>query len=344
LSTVVGPECRRLDDELDAYGGNRAQLDRIKRTIGLNERWVAPPGVTALDLGAQAAAQLLAELGIEATKVDGLIFVTQTPDFSQPCNAALLQARLKMTSAVAAFDVNLGCSGFVYGLYLASLMVESGGCQRVLLVVADTVSQLVHPRDRSVAPLFGDAASAALVERTETEKPAWYALHTDGRGAQAIMVPAGGAREPIPPAAQAEQTDAEGNVRTRANLHMNGAEVFTFSIREEPPAIEAILRLAGWAVADVDAFLFHQANRYIIHNIAKRLKLPLDRVPADIVERYGNQSGASIPSTACVALGERLQSGPLRLVLAGFGVGLSWATACVTWGPLRACSLRHFGK
>jgi len=347
LATVVGSERKRLDDEVAQFGGDRAQIERLKKSIGLNERWVVPASVTAVDMGEQAARQLLADAAVAPTQVDALIFVTQTPDHFQPCNAAILHGHLGLPTTTAAFDVNLGCSGFVYGLYLASLMVENGGCQRVLLVAGDTLSHTVNARDRSVAPLFGDAAAAALVEAIpagEADSPSWFSLQADGRGSDTIKQPAGAFREPVTSAALEEHADAEGNVRTRANLRMMGADVFTFTLREVPPAVEALLQRAQLQPTQVDAYLFHQANRYVISNIARRLRLPLDRVPMDMVEHYGNQSSASIPATACAVLGPRLQAGSMRLVLAGFGVGLSWATACVAWGPLRACSLNHFAK
>lgn len=330
LHTTVGAVEKSIDAEAGAYGGNPAQIERIKKTIGLDKRRVVAEGTTSLDIGRQAAERLLAREGLAATDCDGLIFVTQTPDFFQPCNAAVLHGALGMDQATAAFDVNLGCSGYVYALYLAHLMVGHGGSGRVLVVAADTISRIVHERDRAVAPLFGDAGAATLVEKGGGSEQAWFALHTDGSGHEAIWQPAGAFREPISPEASEEVTDEAGNTRARINLHMNGADVFNFSIREEPPAIREILEFAGMEADDADAFVFHQANKYIIGTIAKRLKIDPAKAPADTVSRYGNQSSASIPGAISDALAQRLENESLRLVLSGFGVGLSWASAVIT--------------
>jgi len=342
LHTTVGEVEVCIDDELEAYGGNAAQLERIKNTIGLDRRRVVKAGTTSLDLGEQAARQLMQTLSLEPNAVDALIFVTQTPDYFQPCNAALLHGRLGLPKTTAAFDVNLGCSGYVYALYLAHLMAGHGGCERVLVVAADTISQIVNPRDRAARPLFGDAGAATLVERTEGAPPAYFALHTDGSGHEAIIQPGGAFREPPSTEAAAEATDEAGNTRSRLNLQMNGADVFSFSIREEPPAIHEILEYAQMQPDDADAYVFHQANKYIIGNIAKRLKIDPAKAPAETVERYGNQSSASIPGALSDALAQRLQAETLRLVLSGFGVGLSWASAVVQLEAGTPCGLNIY--
>lgn len=334
LHTTLGPQLRRIDDELEALGGNAAQLERIKQTIGLNERRVAPPGITAADLGAHAARQIDGY-----AEADGLIFVTQSPDHFQPANAAILHGRLGLKSDCACFDVGLGCSGWVYGLYLASLMVEHGGCEKVLLVAADTLSQCVNPRDRAVAALFGDAGTATLIERSTRPCPMHFALHTDGSRWDSICQPAGGFRQPRSEQTAAVATDEDGNSRSLDDLHMDGAAVFTFSITEEPKAITEILAYAQTPIDAIDYIVFHQANRYIISNIARRLKLPPQKAPADTVAKYGNQSSASIPATLCDALANRLTSEELLLIFSGFGVGLSWGSALGRVGHLYHCAL-----
>lgn len=334
VHTTLGPQLRRIDEELEAFGGNVAQLKRIKQTIGLNERRVAPPGITAADLGAHAARQIDGY-----AEVDALIFVTQSPDHFQPSNAAILHGRLGLKSDCACFDVGLGCSGWVYGLYLASLMVEHGGCDTVLLVAADTLSQCVNPRDRATASLFGDAGTATLVGRSATPSPMHFALHTDGSRWDSICQPAGGFRQPKSAQTGVTTTDADGNSRSPDDLHMDGAAVFTFSITEEPKVITEILATAQTPIEAIDYIVFHQANRYIINTIARRLKLPAEKAPADTVAKYGNQSSASIPATLCDALASRLVNEELLLIFSGFGVGLSWGSALGRVGHLCHCAL-----
>lgn len=341
IVTCVPTAEKCIDDELELMGGNVGQIERIKKTIGLDRRRVVTPGTTAADLCVQAAQAVLAGARVEVEQVDGLVFVTQTPDHFQPSNAAIVHGRLGLREDCAAFDVNLGCSGFVYGLWLAHMMVEAGGCEHVLLLAGDTLSYCVHPRDRTVAPLFGDAGSATLIQRGASH-PAWFSLKTDGRGAGTIIVPAGAFREPASETTRAETTDKDGNTRTRGHLTMNGAEVFNFSIKVEPPAVQEICAFAGVGLNDVDYFVFHQANKYIIGNIARRLKIPAAKTPCETVGRYGNQSSASIPCTLCDALAPELTSGRRLLVLSGFGVGLSWATCCLTLETLSVCRLIEY--
>ena len=339
IVTTVGPIRKYIDDEIEAYGGDRRQLERIKKNIGLHQRHVVDEQTTAADLCQQAAQELLSGCALEPAAIDGLIFVTQTPDHFQPANAALLHGRLGLGKHAAAFDVNLGCSGWVYGLWLAYMMIEAGGCAKVLLLAGDTLSRCVNPGDRSVASLFGDAGSATLVEKTAVEQRSWFSLHTDGRGSDYVKVPAGAFRRRPDAETRLAVTDEEGNTRCPEDLYMDGAEVFNFSIKEEPPAIREILASSDHSIEDVDYVVFHQANKYIISNIARRLKLPLAKAPCDTVEKYGNQSCASIPGTICDALASDLEQKPLTVIMSGFGVGLSWASCLTRLDRLQTCSV-----
>ncbi len=343
IVTSVPPTERCIDDEIELFGGNVKQIERLKKTIGLNKRRVVDVGTTGADLCYSAAIHLLQEMGVDRATVDAVVCVTQTPDHAQPCNAALLHGRLGLNTNCAAFDVGLGCSGYVYGLWLAHMMVSGGGCSRVLLLTGDTLSQLVHPKDRAVASLFGDGGSATLVERSETPRPAWFSVETDGTGASYLMVPAGGARQPATDQTKEAFEDETGNVRSAENLFMDGAEVFNFSIKVEPQAVRDLLTYAEAAIETVDHFVFHQANRYILTNISKRLKLDLAKVPMGTVERYGNQSSTSIPCAICGELGDTLKSASRdRTLLSGFGVGLSWASALVDLSGLSVCEVVEY--
>lgn len=340
MVTCVPPTEKCIDDELSLFGGNINQLERLKKTIGLDKRRVVEPGTTAADLCYVAAERLLLGLGLKRDQIDAVICVTQTPDYSQPCNAAVLHGRLGFAKDCAALDVNLGCSGYVYGLWLAHTMIASGGCQRVLLLAGDTISRLVHAQDRAVAPLFGDGGSATLVQRADKAGTSHFSLQSDGRGYRHLIVPAGGARCPRSPQTADAVLDDTGNLRSPENLFMDGAEIFNFSITEEPRSVQDLLKYAGADQDVVDYFVFHQANRYILKNIAKRLKLDIAKVPMQTVERYGNQSSASIPAAICGELAPRLKAkAGSRLLLSGFGVGLSWASALLEVPQFAVCEI-----
>ena len=342
VATTTGPVTRALEDEAHLFADNPVLLERMRSAVGVYRRHIAPRGITALDLCEDAARRLIAEAAIAPNSIDAIICVTQTPDHWQPCNANLLHGKLGLAKSALAFDVNQGCSGWVYGLYLAHCMVQSGGCRRVLLLAGDTVTQTIHRRDRSVVPLFGDAGSATLVQDGDPPARSWFALHSDGKGHAAIKIPAGAHRQPVDATTGIEATDAEGSVRTPENLYMNGLEVFNFTLREEPKAVRELMEFSGDSVATIDAFVFHQANRFILSNLAKRIQAPEAKVPWTTAERYGNQSSASIPAALCDALGARLQQQPLRLLCSGFGVGLSWASAVIEVGPLQHSSIQQY--
>jgi 3-oxoacyl-[acyl-carrier-protein] synthase III len=340
IVTCVPPLEKCIDDEVELFGGNQQQIARLKKTIGLDRRRVVEAGTTAADLCYAAAQRLFEATNLSPETIDAVICVTQTPDYLQPCNAAVLHGRLSLPKSCAALDVNLGCSGYVYGLWLAHMMVSAGGCARVLLLAGDTISRIVNPKDRAVAPLFGDGGSATLIERSQDAGSAWFSLETDGKGFDKLIVPAGGQRCPSSAETQTEQTDEGGNVRSAENLFMDGAEIFNFSIVEEPRAVRDLVEYAGLDFEAVDYFVFHQANRYILTNIAKRLKINFAKVPMQTVERYGNQSSASIPSAMCGELADVLAGAkPQRLLLSGFGVGLSWASVILDIAQLPVCEI-----
>jgi 3-oxoacyl-[acyl-carrier-protein] synthase-3 len=320
----------RLEDHLPLFGGDAAALERIRKSVGLDTLRVVDEHTTAADLCQTAAADLIARLALDPASIDALICVTQTPDHSQPCNAALLHGALGLEKSCASFDVNLGCSGYVYGLWLAHALIAGAGLNRVLVLAGDALSRLVGPRDRTTAILFGDAGSATLIERREGAAPSWFSLHTDGKGAKSIIVPAGGARQPPDGENARENPDAEGNHRSLQHLHMNGAEVFNFTLREIPAAIKDLLAYAEQDIGEANRIVLHQANRYIIQNIGKRLGVPPEKTPSETLRKYGNQSSASIPAALCEPRPGTENDLPEKLVLCGFGVGLSWAAALLT--------------
>ncbi|MCH2035804.1 MAG: ketoacyl-ACP synthase III [Puniceicoccaceae bacterium] len=332
-----------IDDEVDLFGGNYKQIARLKRTIGLNKRRVVDSQTTAADLCYYAAEHLLKRLEVDFAAVDSLVFVTQNADYPQPCNAAVIHGRLGLSTDCSAFDINLGCSGYVYGLWLAHMMVATGGSKNVLLLAGDTISRIVHPRDRSLAPLFGDGGSATLISSSTAAIASWFCLNTDGKGYKNLIVPAGGFRQPSTTHSKVETSDVDGNIRSLENLFMDGAEIFNFTIKVVPQAIRELIVYAKLDLGALDYFVLHQANRYIISNIAKRLNIDLSKVPMRTVEQYGNQSSASIPCAICGELSEALASdNSPQILLSGFGVGLSWASAIIGTSAINVCEIIEY--
>ncbi len=342
LSVCTGPRVQTLDDVASLYADTPGQLERLRTMIGIERRHVAPVGTTTLDLCEAAARDLITGAAVDPATIDAIICVTQTPDHWQPCNANLLHGRLGLAKSAAAFDINQGCSGWIYGLHIAASLLEAGGAQRILLLAGDTVTQCIHPADRATVPLFGDAGSAALLERKEGTTSSWFALHSDGTGHGAIKIPAGAYRQPSDASTRIERQAEDGSVRTDEHLFMSGIEVFNFTLREEPGAIRELLMFAGMSIDEIDAFVFHQANPFILKNLAKRLRLPEEKVPMRTAAHFGNQSSASVPATLAYELGDALRMDCKRVVCSGFGVGLSWGSCLLDLGPLRHCGFFQY--
>lgn len=331
LASAVPETTATVDNVAQIFGEDTAQ--KIAKNTGVMKRHISSSEMCTSDLCEAAARRLLSDLDWKPDSVDLLVFVSQTSDYRLPATSCVLHGKLGMAKSCAALDVNLGCSGYVYGLWLAGQMMQAGNINRALLLVGDTISRTVAVEDRSAAPLFGDAGTATALEINVNAEPMFFELGTDGTGAESLIIPAGGFRQPSNELTARLMEHEGGNVRSDEHLYMNGADIFAFTLREVPAMLNAVLQQTQWHVDDVDAFVLHQANRFILKHLAKRMKLPTEKVPYTI-EEFGNTSSASVPITMTEKLGASLREKQLRLILAGFGVGLSWAAAALTCGPI----------
>lgn len=325
----LGSETVTLE-QLEGRFGVEA-MQKVLSGAGIRNRRVAAPGICGSDLGFAAAKRLLETHDIDRESIDLLIFCTQSPDYWMPTTACILHERFGLTRKCAAFDVNLGCSQYIYGLSIAYSMLCAGTASRALLVTGDTMSHYVNPRDRAVVPLMGDAGSATLIgEVPEGQGFLKFELGTDGTGHRNLMIPAGGARVPISLETAVEREDAEGNVRSQQNLYMNGVGIFHFAISTVPSAIRSVLDKASLSMDDIDLFLFHQANLYMLEYLMKKLKIPASKMHF-FVENIGNTSGSTIPLLLTDAWrAGRIRPG-MKVLAIGFGVGLSWGATVMQW-------------
>ena len=303
---------------------------KIADKTGIVERRIAAPGETAADLGFHAATSLFERHDIERGTIDFLILCTQTADHLLPTSACMLQHRLGLPTSCGALDINLGCSGYVYGLALAKGMIESGLRQNVLLITADTYSKLINANDRSVRTLFGDGAAATLVTAsTAAGALGPFVMGTDGAGAANLIVPAGGMRLPCSAASAIETSDASGNIRSQDNLFMDGAQIMQFTLSAVPRVMRELLEKAGKTLDDVDHVIFHQANQFMLEALRKKIRIPPEKFIIDL-DTIGNTVSSTIP----IAIARGLRTGRLRsgdtVLLLGFGVGYSWAGTLAT--------------
>lgn len=330
IAAAVPAQEAGLEEIAQLFGDEDA--NKINDMTGVRRRRVSDTLCTS-DLCLHAAERLLQDLGWERETIGVVIFVSQTPDYIMPATSCVMQNRLGLPTQCAAFDVNLGCSGYVYGLWLASCLMRGSGVSRVLLLAGDTASRAVGPMDRSTKPLFGDAGSATALEFSEHAAEMCFEFGTDGSGAQHLMVPAGGFRQPRSERTCIRTEREGGIIRSDEELHMNGMEVFAFTLKRVPPMVRAVLGKAGWTMAEVDMAVFHQANRFMLQHLAKSIKIPADKLVLGL-EEYGNTSSASIPLAIVTERRSELSRETKRVLMAGFGIGLSWCAATVTVGQI----------
>ena len=295
--------------------------------IGVYERRFAPAGMCASDLCFAAAEKLISDQQINKEEIDLLVFVSQTADYRMPATSVLLQHRLSLGKHVIAFDINLGCSGFIYGMSVVYSLMQQSGLRKALLLDGETRSRVYSLKDRKTAFIFGDGGVAALVERDEKFGESYFSLNSDGSRENMIKMDAGGYRNPSSPDTLTEKVvDEYGNIRSDEHGYMNGSEVFNFVISEIPKDIKNILEYASVEKDEIDFFIFHQANSFMNSYLAKKLKIDTDKAPTNIA-KYGNTSSVSIPLTIASELQGKVED--KKLLLSGFGVGMSWASCII---------------
>lgn len=312
---------RVLSNLTDCLPTQRSERERLVRNIGIEQRRICNEWQCFSDLAFEASEQLLRTLEWQRDDIDALIVVTQSPDYLAPSTAIILQDRLGLPHSTIAFDVNLGCSAYPFGLHLLGSMIAAGGVRKGLLLCGDRAASLHDP-------LFSDAGTATALEFDAKAAPMHFNLNSDGSGHKAIYLPVGGHREPVELQHLVRFRDSDAEPwRRKADLVLDGTAVLSFSTQRVPPAVRAALDHAGTSIESVDYFVFHQANRMINETIRKKLGLPVEKVPSTLHD-FGNTSGASLPVTMTARIREQLEQGSKRLALTGFGIGLSWGT-CV---------------
>ena len=324
----VLPPRRVTNDDLAALHPDW-QVPQVAARTGVHSRHWCTAEETALDLGVQASERLFSRTGFDRSAIDAVLFCTQTPDHVMPPNSTLLQHRLGLSQRLLAMDFTLACSGYVYGIEVARAFVEAGSASQVLVVAAETYSKLCHPDDRGPTTLFGDGGAATIVSGGE-RRIGRAMLGTDGGRGDCFIVPAGGARQPRSAETARLASDASGNFRTAEHVMMNGGGVLDFIKKDVPPLVRELLAREGLTLADIDLVLFHQASKMSIDYLHRALKIPEAKQFTNLAN-IGNTVSASIPIALRDAeVAGRLTSG-MRVLLVGFGVGLSWGGQVITW-------------
>lgn len=294
-------------------------VEKIAGKVGVSERHVAGENETAADLGVKAAEKFFKEHEIDKQEIDFLLVCTQSPDYFLPTSACVMQDRIGLRTGIGALDFNLGCSGFVYGLSLAKGLICGGIASNVLLITTETYNKHIHPKDKGNRTIFGDAAAATLISKDGFAEIGEFSLGTDGRGANNLIVKQGGMRNPE--LFNDFSTDEKGNTSSSDHLYMDGGEIFNFTAEAVPILIEDVLKKNELKQVEVDLFIFHQANQYMMNYLRKLIEIDRDKFFI-YLDKVGNTVSSTIPIALYEAKKENLLSG--NVVLAGFGVGYSW--------------------
>lgn len=306
------------------------QVKEVVDKVGIIERRFADENTCSSDLCFAAAEKLIMDNKVNKEEIDLLVFISQTPDYRMPATSITLQHRLGLTNSCIAFDINLGCSAFLYGLSVVYSMMQGGNIRKALILDGETRSKVYSPKDRRSAFIFGDGGVAALVECNDKFGQSWFSLNSDGSRADLIMIPAGGYRHMSSvETLQEKVVDEYGNIRSDEQGYMRGGDVFNFVIREIPRDIKKTIQIAGKTNEDFDYFVFHQANNFINSYIAKKMKLDTEKIPSSIAE-FGNTSSVSVPLTIVSELKDKME-GRKTLLMSAFGVGMTWATGIVSF-------------
>lgn len=308
------------------------ERQRFAKMVGVHERRIASEAQCASDLCAFAVDDLLAGLDWEADSIGLMILVTQSGDYPIPATSIILQNKLGLGRHCICLDINLGCSGYPFGIAVVAGLMRSLSIKRALLLTGDISSKVCAYTDKTSWPVFGDAGAATAFELDDTAPPCYFELLNDGAGNDAIIIPAGGlgGRVALDAARLQPVQVEEGVVRHAANLVLKGAEIFSFALREVPPSILSLLASTQTDPKAIDLYVFHQANKLITDTIRAKIGAAPERCISSI-EQFGNTSSASIPLTLCVHK-DKLATGALTM-LSGFGVGLSWGNAIVSIAP-----------
>lgn len=309
-------------DLQDRFGKN--EMDRLIINTGILSRRVCLNNECASDLAYNAAKKLISENNIDLNSIDFVIFASQMPDYLMPTTACILQDRLGLSKSAGAQDINLGCSQYLYSHANAYALVQSGLAKKVLVMTADTPSRIVNPKDRSVVPLFGDGATAAIIEEVgDNNGYQDFAFGTDGSEHSSLIWPSSGMRERFSSNSSEEIEDKFGSIRSKNDMYMDGQKIFLFTLKTVPNSLKAFLEKNNLSVDDVDFFIFHQASKMIIDSITRKLKLPESKFNR-IYENRGNSGGSTVGISLHHAINDKKIKPNSKIVLSAFGVGLSW--------------------
>ncbi len=327
IATYLPTNILEMSSLNDLYGENNVKM--VINATGVERVHVANEKQTASDMCFEAASFLLEEEKINKEDIDGLVFVSQTADYRAPVTSIILQDRLGLSKELVCFDIPYGCSGYIYGIFQASTLIGSGACEKVLVLAGDTTTKLINPKDRAQRMVFGDCGSATIVSKGTGQ--IGFHICSDGSEYEKVLIPAGGFRIPSTAETRKEYMDSDGNYRTQENLYMDGSSVFNFIIKFGQQSINTLLQYMKWDKDEVNFYALHQATRFTLSYLRKRLKIDNEKAPINIAN-YGNTGPTTIPlvlTDLCHSESGVKTNEWDKVIMSAYGVGLSWGSiAC----------------
>lgn len=326
ILTVLPKKVVTFEEEIENYNFSPAKCMKLKLAMGYKEHRLAEPNQTSSDFCIYGMQYLFDNGLLNKDEVDAILFVSQSPDYFMPPTSNIIQGHFGLKNDMICMDINQGCAGFELGLIQAFMMLDQPSINKLVLLNADVLSHKVSPCDRNSKPLIGDAASITIVEKSIDASTIYANIKMDGIGALALNIPAGGFRMPCTEETAKMEEDESGNFRSLNNLVMKGDEVFNFVQREVPPMIEHLLEQANITKEEIDWFMFHQPNKFMLQKLADKIGVEREKMPANIVENFGNASGVTVTTNISFNLGEDIVNDAKKVCVAGFGVGLTWSS------------------
>jgi 3-oxoacyl-[acyl-carrier-protein] synthase-3 len=328
-------------DDMKNFDFPESRSLKLMKVMGYNKHRLVEENVCSSELAIRGLEQVFKNSSVGPSSIDALVVVTQTPDYLMPPTSLVIHGEMGLKEDIVCIDINQGCAGFIIGLMQAFSLLDQISINRVALVNVDVISRKVNARDRNSYPLIGDAASVTIID-SGGQQDIWANIKMDGKRREALMIPAGGMRMPSSPETAIVSDSGDNNYRSLDNLKMDGSAVFNFVQTEVPPLISDLLDFSGKTDADVHAYAFHQPNRFMLEKLADKIGIDRQKMPMDVVERFGNNSGVTIPTVLATNLATDLMQGERTYCLAGFGVGLTWASMLLPIGPLEFCGVVEY--
>jgi len=343
ILSVVPENTVKFEEEINNYNFSRKQSMKLKKIMGYNEHRIAEKDTCVSDLCVFGLKYLFNEGLLRKEEIDALILITLTPDYFIPPTSNVIQGRLRLNKDIITMDINHGCAGFLIGLFQAFLLLEQENINKIVLLNADVISKKVSKRDRNSYPLIGDAASITIIEKDNSKDNRIIGnIKMDGTKCNDIIIPAGGLKLPYSAKTSENITDADGNIRSLNDLKMDGKAIFDFVQEEVPPMIDNLLKKAETTKNKIDYFMFHQPNKFILERLADKMEINYNRMPNNIVGKFGNSNSVTIPINLTYNLGDMLINNLYDICLAGFGIGLAWSSMLLKIGKLKFCKIIEY--